>query len=204
MPLPLPSSSAIPPCSPNQGMVKLTGPNPGWRNEADCGEDTYKRPDGTLIKLNCAGPSHAYFRDLDGTLFADAGNENGPSITAGVFGDAGRSFPYDQGTPVLPGPCTYNSVTKGYSCVPGSGSFLLAPQLKPSPTPPKGVFGNPQHFVLESRDADSETRNFGPVMFNVSGAIDLVSAAMDHVSHSGRVGLGCGGGSSGDTGGPAP
>jgi hypothetical protein len=37
-----------------------------------------------------------------------------------------------------------------------------------------------QHFVLESRDGDSEDRNFSPVFFNVSGSVDVAVAAMDH------------------------
>ncbi len=38
----------------------------------------------------------------------------------------------------------------------------------------------PQHFVLESRDPDSEDRNFSPVFFNVSGSIEVAVPAMDH------------------------
>ena len=37
-------------------------------------------------------------------------------------------------------------------------------------------------FVLESRDPDTEDRNFGPVFFNVSGSVDMVVPAMDDVS----------------------
>jgi hypothetical protein len=92
----------------------------------------------------------------------------------------------DQGTPVIPGPCTFDTKLKAYSCVAKSTSYGLADaNRKPNPLPPKGIFGNPQHFVMESRDADSETRNFGPVMFNVAGSIDYVSPTMDHVSSRG-------------------
>ncbi len=49
-----------------------------------------------------------------------------------------------------------------YQCVPG--------QPSPSgPTPPGGYFGNPQFLVLESRDPDSETRNFSPVTLDTQG-----------------------------------
>lgn len=41
--------------------------------------------------------------------------------------------------------------------------------LKPDPIPPAGVWGDPQMLVLESRDADSETRSFAPVLVNASG-----------------------------------
>jgi hypothetical protein len=51
-----------------QGRFRLYGPNPAWRNEADCGTANYTRPDGSVIQLNCAGPKHVYFRDLDGSL----------------------------------------------------------------------------------------------------------------------------------------
>jgi hypothetical protein len=45
-----------------EGLFKLSEPDPDWRNEADCGEATFKRPDGSLVPLNCAGPRHTYFR----------------------------------------------------------------------------------------------------------------------------------------------
>ena len=41
--------------------------------------------------------------------------------------------------------------------------------MRPSPTPQGGIFSDPQLFVLESRDPDSETRNFGPVIVDVNG-----------------------------------
>ncbi len=168
---------------PAQGMVRSVGPDPEWRNEADCGFQTYKRADGSVIPLNCAGPAHVYWRDLDGTLFSSNDNSGSakPSAYAGIFVGGPRVFPEDQGTPVLPGPCAYSSATSSYRCEANSTSFLLDTRLKPNPVPAKGIFGDPQHFVLESLDADSEDRNFGPVMFNVSGSIDLVVTAMDQV-----------------------
>ncbi|MCX6199425.1 MAG: hypothetical protein NTY88_09420, partial [Bacteroidetes bacterium] len=60
-----------------------------------------------------------------------------------------RVFAFDQGTPVLPGPCTYSSVLDSYTCAENSTAFLLDERLKPSPMPPKGIFGDPQLFVLE-------------------------------------------------------
>ena len=47
---------------PDAGLFKLYNSDPEWRNEADCGEATYKRSDGSIIDLNCAGPKHTYFR----------------------------------------------------------------------------------------------------------------------------------------------
>jgi hypothetical protein len=158
-------------------MFLHTGPDPAWRNEADCGFQTYKRADGSVIPLNCAGPAHVYWRDLDGSLLS-SGDASGQGVMAGVFAQE-RVFPEDQGTPVIPGPCTYSSTLDSYRCFPNATSFLLDTRLKPNPVPAKGIFGDPQFFVLESRDADSEDRNFGPVMLNVSGSIDLVVAARD-------------------------
>lgn len=141
-------------------MFKLTGPNPMWRNEADCGEATFKRPDGTVIPLNCAGPAHLYFRDLDGTLLA-GGAASGRGTQTGFF-PAPRVFEYDQGTPVLPGPCTYSSVLDSYTCAENSTAFLLDERLKPSPMPPKGIFGDPQLFVLEVRGQGVRVQGLGP------------------------------------------
>lgn len=44
-----------------------------------------------------------------------------------------------------------------------------------------GILGDPQFFVLESRDDDRETRVFDPVIFSLpgSGQVDLVTNAMD-------------------------
>ncbi len=39
--------------------------------------------------------------------------------------------------------------------------------MNPTVPSPQGIFGDPQLFVFESRDDDSETRNFGPMFFNV-------------------------------------
>jgi hypothetical protein len=66
---------------------------------------------------------------------------------------------------VLPGACQWNSSARGYSCAAGSSAWgaELDAALKPDPVPAAGIWGDPQLFVLESRDADSETRNFGPV-----------------------------------------
>ena len=163
----------------------LTGPNPAWRNEADCGEAVFMGAGNKTVLLNCAGPAHVHFRDMDGSLFRGSSM---PAAMSGVFGASGRSFPYDQATPVLPGPCTYSDAYSSYSCVANSSAFLLDSRLKPDPLPAKGIFGAPHHFVLESRDADTETRNFGPVAFNVSGSVDLVSAAMDNVSRCSGAG----------------
>ncbi|GIL53442.1 hypothetical protein Vafri_9024 [Volvox africanus] len=161
----------------SQGLFYHTPPDPDWRNEADCGEAVYTRSDGSQILLNCAGPAHAYWRDLDGSLTGTV------STMVGIFTQK-RVFPMDQGSPVLPGACTYSQVLNSYQCAVNSSSYVVEPGLdaryKPNPVPVDGIWGDPQMLVLESRDKDSEDRNFGPVFFNVSGSIDVVTTAMDH------------------------
>jgi hypothetical protein len=154
------------------GLFHLTGPDPGWRNEADCGFQQFTQPDGSILPLNCAGGKHAMIMDTDGTLTGIVGSVNGQYAGA-------RSFPYDQGIPISQGPCVFDNVWQAYQCQTNSSVFTGNPLLKPNPMPPTGIFGDPQLFVLESRDADTEDRNFGPVMFNVSGVVDLVVAEMD-------------------------
>ncbi len=65
----------------------------------------HAQPDGSLLNLNCAGPKHALFRDMDGTM---AQSPVGTFI-AGQFPAPGRTFPFDQGTPLPQGPCSYNA-----------------------------------------------------------------------------------------------
>eukprot|EP00955_Chlamydomonas_euryale_P076738 362766-Chlamydomonas_euryale.AAC.3 len=156
------------------GLALLRGSNPAWRNEADCGEASFAPAalNGSVatptLELNCAGPSHALFVDADGALLG------APGALAGAFAAvAGRAFPYDQGTPLAAGPCSLRSTDgNAYMCEANSSEWAvppMLPELRPSPTPAAGVFGDPQLFVFESRDADSETRNFGPLLVNVSG-----------------------------------
>lgn len=179
-------------CSANQAMYLLTGPDPAWRNEADCGFADFTFPaalGGAVVPLNCAGPNHIYFRDLDGSLLASGsvgvGAQSASRGTLVGYYGAARMMPYAQGTPVTPGPCTYSSTIDGYTCLMESDTYSAAGQnglslaYKPTPMPKYGVFGDPQLFVLESRDPDSEDRNFSPVFFNVSGVIDMVVTAMD-------------------------
>ncbi len=203
-------------------MTKFFGPDPSWRNEADCDTINWSRnltrlvdndsiaaqiADPSVIQLNCAGPLHVNFRDSDGTLTGKVrslrrtgGSRRSESLrvltysflrpcsraaraqTQSILGtfDAKRTFPYDQGTALIPGPCQYSETWKGYSCEPNSTAFELSAPLKPNPVTKGGIFADPQHFVLESRDPDSEDRNFSPVFVNVSGSIELLVSAMDH------------------------
>lgn len=72
------------------------------------------------------------------------------------------------------------AIWEGTHCLAGQSTWEMPPALKPTPIPATGIYGDPQHFVLETRDSDSEDRNFSPVMFNVSGVVDLAVNAMDH------------------------
>lgn len=61
------------------------------------------------------------------------------------------------------------------------GDYTQYTPYDPEDIAATGIFADPQHFVLESLDTDTEDRMFGPVVFNVSGGSkDIVTAAMDH------------------------
>jgi hypothetical protein len=76
-----------------------------------------------------------------------------------------------QGSPLATGPCSYNDTLDSYACLPGATTAVGLPGGWPAgvAVPAKGIFGDPQMFVLESRDPDSEARNFGPVIVDVNG-----------------------------------
>ena len=135
-----------------------------------------------MLPLNCAGPKHVLFRDMTGSMgLLPSGSIATAAAIAGFF-PGNRSYPYDQGTPVAEGPCGASPSWMGYQCS-SNQTRLLAPMqeaLRPDPMPPSGIFGDPQLFAFESLDSDSETRNFAPVLFNVSGSVDLVIPPFDH------------------------
>ena len=172
----------MPPRPRSTGIALFAGPDPGWRDEAHCGLATFTQPDGSILPLNCGGPRHVMFRDMDGSMLQTGG------VAAALAGNAdtlstGRSFPYDQGTPLAQGPCSYSPTLKAYRCVSNSSTFATPPMnlaLKPNPIPAAGIFGDPQMFVFESRDPDTETRNFSPIFVNVSGSVDLIVTPFDH------------------------
>jgi hypothetical protein len=161
--------------TPRSALFKLHGQDPEWRNEADCGVAAFRDPGGgALLPLSCNGPRHVYFRDLDGSLTGRA-----QTVLGQYDGPGGRRAGYDQGSTVIPGPCALDPAYSAYSCLPNATSSALGTAFRPQPQPPAGVYGDPQLFVLESRDADSETRNFGPVLLELGGQVDLLVPAMD-------------------------
>ncbi|GLI70486.1 hypothetical protein VaNZ11_015368 [Volvox africanus] len=203
---------------PDQGLFFLTGPNPAWRNSADCGTSlltinlTSTSPEvitllsntssngsvvyitattssqttttttttnanggvGSLtalagngsivtplvVSLNCGGPAHVFFGDMDGSLLGE------PGAVVGGYPMGPRSAPVAQGSLLtLPDSsgrqtCSYSSDYGSYIC---TGSSVLGPHL----------------FVLASRDNNSETQGPDAVLFESEGAVDVVVPAMD-------------------------
>lgn len=172
----------------------MTASDPSWRNEGDCGDEWFDRkvmrkysesdtpfdptnPDH--LPLNCAGPRHVYFRDEDGSFTGDAG---APGATVlGAYLQRRHSSGVDQGAIIIDGPCRYRQQWGAYVCVPDVLEHKLGVVWQPQPVPKKGIFGDPQLFVLESRDDDRETRIYDPVFFSIpgTGVYDLVINAMD-------------------------
>lgn len=104
-----------------------------WRNPSDCGTDRYdcahpqsiydpvcdgfvggesrsELDAGLVVDLNCAGPKHALFKDLDGSLYGSSGSLLGylPSDSRSYTIDGNGSI--TQGSSLngeTDGPCTY-------------------------------------------------------------------------------------------------
>ncbi|QDZ24800.1 fibrocystin-L [Chloropicon primus] len=156
--------------------VKLTGPDPMWRNPSDCGVATFDCADPIIasssayctdgnsvatIPLNCQGPKHVILTDLDGT-FAQSG---GPSFIMGHASSAGPRKVFDQGT------ITTNPTCKSFGVDAVECSVEASRNSQP-----------PQMLVIESRDADTETRNFSPLILEQESSkmSDLLVNTMDH------------------------
>ena len=168
------------------GLLRLAEPSPGWRVPSDCGEATYPRPDGTVVDLNCDGLKHALYRDVDGSLLgarvdaqSTAAAESSSAQRAanrtvvGAWAAPRHGSGIDQGAPLeVQGTCSHTPDLRGYVCAtPGAdGGVDLRSGYEQPAAPAKGLFGAPELFVLESRDKDSEDRNFGPVLLESNGA----------------------------------
>jgi hypothetical protein len=170
------------------GLLLASEPLDEWRNESDCGEATFKRPDGSIVPLNCAGPRRALYRDVDGSLLGGiAGNRSSgiPGATLhGGWRQPRHASGFDQGTTVVPGTCALETQFLSYKCTrPGvEGSVALTSGYRQAMPPPGGLFGNPEFFVIESRDRDTEDRNFGPLLFETAGAWQLCPLLSDSPS----------------------
>jgi hypothetical protein len=160
------------------GLLHLDEPNPLWRTEDDCGAATYPRRDGSVIDLNCAGLRHALYSDLDGSLFGGYRVATATSMH-GAFTAPRHASGVDQGAPVEAATCAHEPERDGYQCAQpgGAGGVVLASGYQQPTPPPAGLFGAPELLVLESRDKDSEDRNFAPVKLESNGALP------DHALH---------------------
>lgn len=175
------------------GLLHLAEPDPGWRVPADCGEATYPRPDGSVVDLNCDGLKHALYRDLDGTLLGalvaaetTSSQESASAARAanstivGAWAQPRHVSGIDQGAPLEVGTCSHAPDHSGYVCgTPGAqGNVSLASGYAQPVAPAAGLFGAPELLVLESRDKDSEDRNFAPVELESNGVPAHVSLCL--------------------------
>jgi hypothetical protein len=97
-------------------------------------------PPPPLLPTNCCLVT---YRDEDGTLLGT------PGTLMGAYHTPRHASGIDQGTGVLPGPCTLMPAWGGYLCRPGV--MTTTSGWAPSPLPPAGIWGDPQLLVLESR-----------------------------------------------------
>eukprot|EP00959_Pyramimonas_sp_CCMP1952_P452079 9465205-Pyramimonas_sp.AAC.1 len=132
-------------------------------------------PTGGRVELNCAGPAHVFLQDVDGTLTGQVGTLLGAAAPARAR--------VDQGAPIVAGPCaSQHSSLRGWDlhhCASGhdAKTYPAGPGR-----PLRGLFADPQLFVAESRDADREDRNTGPLKMTdlTTNTTDLLVASMDH------------------------
>ncbi|KAK3258451.1 hypothetical protein CYMTET_32501, partial [Cymbomonas tetramitiformis] len=174
---------------PDQGLLRFHDADPSWRNPSDCGTDVYDSSHPLAyyddedaigvhgggaggVPLNCDGPRHIYFQDVDGSLLGS------PGTLLGALAHQPRPQ-VEQGTPYVDAACDAAPPWSAVKCVAGR-----AGESRPAGPgrPVAGVFADPQLVVLESRDADSEDRNVSPAKLvdQGTGAADLLVSAMDH------------------------
>jgi hypothetical protein len=84
----------------SDGLLQTSEPLDEWRNESDCGVATFKRPDGSIVPLNCAAPRRALIKDVDGSFLGGLAG-NGSSRVLGTTLHGGWRTPrhasgYDQ------------------------------------------------------------------------------------------------------------
>ena len=96
------------------------------------------RPLGRLLGMCC--------RDMDGSLTGTTA-----STVLGAFPAPRSASNFDQGSGVIPGPCSWNPSFKGYHCKPGATTTQLSSGWLPTPLPAAGIWADPQMLVVESR-----------------------------------------------------
>ena len=172
------------------GLLKLHPVNPTWRNLGYCGLDSYNYtsafsavagdgtdPSANALPLNCAGPAHALFRDLDGSLTGAVGALAGlqpqprPALSQGVMAASADCSQYLTSSAVQLDTTLVTSPLAAYFC-------------------PAAAY-DPQLFVLESLDTDTATRNFSPLTFTdtSSGQTDILVSSASQVPNC--AGLSC-------------
>lgn len=175
-------------------LFKLHDGSPSWRNPTECGEAVYVAGEHVLspaeetkddvgipsedrIKLNCDGPRHVYFRDLDGSLFGQQGGTLLGYYPSSALGNERPNVM--QGSPTSDEACDVWQDVDGVLCRPGI-NVKDFPKVEGRPI--AGEFADPQLLVLESRDDDAEDRNFGPLALvdNSIGKRDLLLETADH------------------------
>lgn len=128
---------------PAEALFKLYGPSPKWRNPTDCGTDVYDSThplsvydsnagqDATSIPLNCAGPRHVFFADMDGSLTGQRGTVLGHMSQ--------RRSKVEQGAGVLEGACSHDATWQAYKCVPEFNSSSFPAGTRSSCTQPMHI-----------------------------------------------------------------
>jgi hypothetical protein len=85
-------------------------------------------------------------RDVDGSLTGSRA-----STVLGAFTVPRSASNIDQGSGVIPGPCSWSPAFKGYHCKAGATTTQLSSGWLPSPMPAAGIWADPQLLVVESR-----------------------------------------------------
>lgn len=85
-------------------------------------------------------------RDVDGSLTGSR-----TSTVLGAFTAPRSASNIDQGSGVIPGPCSWSPAFKGYHCKAGATTTQLSSGWLPSPLPAAGIWADPQLLVVESR-----------------------------------------------------
>ena len=156
------------------GKMMLYGADPSWRNPSDCGTDVFDCSHPMISKstfcvngksvnvsLNCQGPAHVVLTDADGSF-----GEGKKSFYLGHHETEERPT-FHQGT-----------ISENPTCRPNleSGAYQCETEANKNQEPP-------QMFVIESRDPDTETRNFSPLLLGQEGtnaSKNLLVTTMDH------------------------
>ena len=156
------------------GLVRLSTPSTGLRNPVRCGTLQYAASSGQILSINCAGLSRTLFYDVDGSLGRAAGLTSGAPVAllGEILASRGQYGQY----PLLPS--KYSFTTFGGQEIQVLQGYTNEPAVLLRQTP---IATDPEYFVIESRDTDTETRNVSPVLLQdaASGTYDVLAAMCD-------------------------